>query len=126
MKCQKCNKIIDEDSNFCKYCGTKVIQANVCPKCGAKHLPKDAKFCPDCGASLAIKDEATIRQEAAKIVEKYPKGYKIFVIRQQLPHFSARVGLANCEKIISMEADIVKMEKTIAKEETERKQRIRH
>lgn len=57
MKCQKCNKIIDEDSNFCKYCGAKVIQANVCPKCGAKHLPKDAKFCPDCGAPLTTKDE---------------------------------------------------------------------
>ena len=35
MICPNCNMEIDNDSNFCKYCGTKVMKANVCPKCGA-------------------------------------------------------------------------------------------
>lgn len=116
MKCENCNKEIDHDSNFCKYCGAKVVKANVCSKCGAERLPKDAKFCPDCGASLVMKDESTIRQEAEKIVEKYPNGYRRYVIRGELPHFSSRVGLKNCEKIIAMEGKISAMEDTVEKE----------
>lgn len=52
MICTNCNNEIDNDSNFCKYCGTKVVKANVCPKCGAENLPKDARFCPDCGCKI--------------------------------------------------------------------------
>lgn len=124
MICTNCNNEIDNDSNFCKYCGTKVVKANVCPKCGAEHLPKDAKFCPDCGAPLVMKDEAAIRQGAARIVEKYPKGYKRFVLRRLLPHFSSRIGIASCEKIISMESDIADAENTISIEESEYKKKI--
>lgn len=52
MICPNCKKQIDEDSNFCKYCGNKVVVANKCPHCGATPLPKDAKFCPDCGTHI--------------------------------------------------------------------------
>lgn len=116
MICIYCKKTIEDDSKFCRHCGTKVIQANVCPKCGAEHLPKDAKFCPDCGTPLVTSDESTIRQEAERIVEKYPNGYKRFVIRGELPHFSSRVGLKSCEKIIAMEGEISAMEDTVEKE----------
>lgn len=124
MKCKNCNKEIDNDSNFCKYCGTKVVKANVCPKCGAEHLPKDAKFCPDCGASLEIIDESEVRKQAWKIIEKYPNGYKLFVIRGQLPHFSSRVNVANCEKIISMRKSIASEQKKYEQDLAERKKKV--
>lgn len=124
MICQNCKKRIDDDSNFCKYCGSKVIVANKCPHCGATPLPKDAKFCPDCGSPLVQKNEKTIRREAARIVAKYPKGYKRFVLRQQLPNFSNRVGIKNCEKIISMEQEIASMNKKVIMEEQEYKNKI--
>ena len=47
MICFKCRKTIDEDSNYCKYCGAK--QAQTCPECGATVSP-DARFCPQCDA----------------------------------------------------------------------------
>jgi chemotaxis protein histidine kinase CheA len=32
MKCPKCGRIIDDDSKYCDYCGTKVLQANTLKK----------------------------------------------------------------------------------------------
>ena len=47
MICYKCKQNIDEDSNYCKYCGAK--QAIECGECGAA-VPADARFCPKCDA----------------------------------------------------------------------------
>ena len=47
MICFKCKQNIDDDSNYCKYCGAK--QAQECPECGAA-VPADARFCPKCDA----------------------------------------------------------------------------
>lgn len=47
MICFKCKKNIDEDSNYCKYCGVKLAQT--CPECGAA-VPADVRFCPQCDA----------------------------------------------------------------------------
>ncbi len=32
MKCPKCGRIIDDDSKYCDYCGTKVLQVNTLKK----------------------------------------------------------------------------------------------
>ena len=48
-----CNKTIDDNSNFCMYCGAKVIKV-CCPNCGSDNFPKDAHFCPDCGYKLQL------------------------------------------------------------------------
>ena len=47
MICFKCKQNIDDDSNYCKYCGAK--QAVECGECGAA-VPSDARFCPKCDA----------------------------------------------------------------------------
>lgn len=52
MLCPNCRKQIDENSNFCQHCGSKVVVENKCPHCGAMPLPLDAKFCPDCGKAI--------------------------------------------------------------------------
>ena len=51
MICIKSNTTIDDNSNFCMYCGAKVIKM-CCPNCGSDNFPKDAHFCPDCGYKL--------------------------------------------------------------------------
>lgn len=37
MKCPKCGRIIDDDSKYCDYCGTKVNDANVSEKSNVSH-----------------------------------------------------------------------------------------
>ena len=48
MKCVKCNSEIDNDAQFCPYCGKAVEHGKVCMKCG-KPLDDDSDFCPYCG-----------------------------------------------------------------------------
>ena len=48
-KCLKCGQQFD--GKFCPECGTKWIDPEACPKCGAHHEP-NAKFCQECGARL--------------------------------------------------------------------------
>ena len=49
MKCVKCNADIEQDAQFCPYCGNAVEHTNQCIKCG-KTLDGDSDFCPYCGA----------------------------------------------------------------------------
>ena len=48
-KCTKCGQ--EFEGNFCPECGTKWVDPELCPKCGARH-GADAKFCPECGKRL--------------------------------------------------------------------------
>lgn len=48
MKCVKCNADIEQDAQFCPYCGTRVVYTRCCTKCG-KPLDEDSDFCPYCG-----------------------------------------------------------------------------
>lgn len=48
MKCIKCHAEIEQDAQFCPYCGTKVEHIRCCVKCG-KPLDDDSDFCPYCG-----------------------------------------------------------------------------
>ena len=47
INCHKCSSIIDDNSKFCKYCGTKVKKG--CPLCGELLFPEDIKrgFCSE-------------------------------------------------------------------------------
>ena len=49
--CPKCRAEYDDDSNFCKKCGTPLTSNSFCPKCGAKVGENDA-FCSKCGHQL--------------------------------------------------------------------------
>lgn len=48
-KCLNCGQ--EFDGKFCPQCGTKWLDPEACPKCGAHHAA-DAKFCQECGARL--------------------------------------------------------------------------
>lgn len=103
MICPNCNMEIDNDSNFCKYCGTKVMKANVCPKCGAEHLPNDAKFCPDCGFALG---EESNYSKAESIVSMYNKGFKYYVRTGSLRNLTTFTSEEYINKIIDWEDKI--------------------
>lgn len=49
MDCCKCQKVIDDDSLFCRFCGGK--QEISCPNCSKIMLP-DSLFCSACGTKL--------------------------------------------------------------------------
>lgn len=51
MACKQCQKIIDRDSRFCKYCGTSVTDEFACEFCG-EYNPKGTEYCSNCGAKL--------------------------------------------------------------------------
>lgn len=51
MKCNKCNHVIPEESEYCPFCGSPVEKEDRCPECG-QVLPDDSMFCPYCGHKL--------------------------------------------------------------------------
>ena len=58
MYCKRCNKKIDKDSKFCKYCGLKLnntidIENNsdICHECGYAIIGNQ-KFCSECGINI--------------------------------------------------------------------------
>ena len=71
MKCAKCNADIEQDAQFCPYCGNAVNHGRQCVKCG-EHLDDDSDFCPYCGTkqSNTITDlESEKIKEAPQIQE---------------------------------------------------------
>lgn len=52
MKCKHCCAEIDNDSNFCEFCGTKVFDVftKKCTHCG-KEIDYDSKYCKYCGSN---------------------------------------------------------------------------
>lgn len=53
MKCSNCNKEINKEDKFCKFCGAKneLRDAIICPSCGYHYKAED-KFCKKCGTKL--------------------------------------------------------------------------
>lgn len=46
--CDKCSKLIEDDVNFCPFCGNAIKPNNTCCKCG-KEIINNNNFCPNCG-----------------------------------------------------------------------------
>jgi len=55
MKCSNCNKIFDDELEFCPYCGIENNNIRFCRKCETKHLNIDR--CPKCGTKLPITEK---------------------------------------------------------------------
>lgn len=51
MKCHYCYSEIDQDAQFCPYCGKELKNDLRCSECG-EVLDEDSFFCPNCGASV--------------------------------------------------------------------------
>lgn len=64
MKCVKCHAEIEQDAQFCPYCGTKVEHIRCCVKCG-KPLDDDSDFCPYCGTR---QNDVVVEPEQVEVV----------------------------------------------------------
>ena len=53
-RCLNCGTYVNENSNFCTQCGSKL---NFCPNCGALYRD-EARFCVQCGFNLGQKSTA--------------------------------------------------------------------
>jgi len=66
MKCIKCNAEIEQEAQFCPYCGTKVVYTRCCTKCG-KPLDEDSDFCPYCGTKQdSVNTESELIEEVVQ------------------------------------------------------------
>ena len=85
-KCNDCEKLLPDDSDFCQFCGSKNVvdyieeQKHIvykrCIDCG-KELPKDSDFCQFCGS----KRVATVNGSDTLNNKKSNRSYKIpFII----------------------------------------------
>ena len=65
-ECPKCGKSLDDDSEFCVFCGTKYAELGKrkCQKCGMI-LDDDDEFCPSCGTKY-VEPKKKICQNCGK------------------------------------------------------------
>lgn len=75
MLCRGCNREIENDSEFCEYCGKKVEEESknlFCSSCG-KPVENGFSFCKHCGAqvgSVPVVDEKNDKGKKANYVQK--------------------------------------------------------
>ncbi len=77
MYCKNCGLQIDDDSNYCCFCGIKISEPIFCSGCGREAKPH-ANYCHNCGTKL----DKNVKTEKIKIEKKE----KIVNIR--FPHSS--------------------------------------
>ena len=54
MHCPNCNKLIEDDSQYCSHCGVRISHKNVkirCPRC-QNEVDDQSRFCPYCGNEI--------------------------------------------------------------------------
>lgn len=69
MKCNHCEKEIQEGSKFCPYCGQKVEQVIKCPNCGNSIRPGDT-FCMSCGYKVDTSEIEAQKQESVSNIHQ--------------------------------------------------------
>lgn len=87
--CKNCD-IEYETGNFCKKCGSKLVEKEeeevVCSKCGMT-LSSDFLFCPKCGTKVGVENNAVSaklgreRKESSQEVKKYTKEQLLQIIK---------------------------------------------
>lgn len=61
ITCPKCNKELENGTQFCDSCGTQIFETIFCPNCG-KQTSTEFAFCQSCGASIT---EAPVEEKSA-------------------------------------------------------------
>lgn len=69
MKCAKCNADIEQDAQFCPYCGNAVNYGRQCVKCG-EPLDDDSDFCPYCGTKQSNTITESVEIEVPSQIQK--------------------------------------------------------
>lgn len=75
--CQNCGCEVDDESKFCKNCGSEIVKNEVvevsetkfCANCGFE-MDKSTKFCPECGTSTIGEPLAGSNVNAVSNVDK--------------------------------------------------------
>ena len=55
MKCLNCQNEINNNSNFCEYCGKKIEKNIFCSNCGSKI--ESGNYCTNCGNKINISND---------------------------------------------------------------------
>lgn len=89
MKCIKCHAEIEQDAQFCPYCGTKVEHIRCCVNCG-KPLDDDSDFCPYCGTKqndVVVEPEQVgeVQSQEPELVQEKPVPTPVVVEQPQEP-----------------------------------------
>lgn len=89
MKCIKCHAEIEQDAQFCPYCGTKVEHIRCCVNCG-KPLDDDSDFCPYCGTKqndVVVEPEQVgeVHSQEPELVQEKPVPTPVVVEQPQEP-----------------------------------------
>ena len=105
MKCNHCEKEIQEGSKFCPYCGQKVEQVIKCPNCGNSIRPGD-NFCMSCGCKVgSVESDSQIQDNCSENQKTVPteesnnsSTLRKNVVLSKLPLY---LGIIVCAVIIS-------------------------
>jgi uncharacterized membrane protein YvbJ len=103
MLCQKCGKEITDASNYCKFCGSKVINQKpeipknkkqssngpVCRQCGHK-VGKEDEFCTNCGSTINNTKRSIRRMIATMTIDAI---IVLICIRLDLPNWILIISL---------------------------------
>ena len=60
QRCSRCNHEINDNINFCPYCGEKVVRnvEKICNLCGSIFMDENMLYCSNCGSRLNIRVQA--------------------------------------------------------------------
>jgi hypothetical protein len=62
IKCPECGANNDDNYNFCKSCGKKLVKYNFCQECGHKNVDT-ARFCENCGMNLKTFESGSVKTQ---------------------------------------------------------------
>ena len=79
INCPKCNKELENGTQFCDSCGTQIFETIFCPNCG-KQTSTEFAFCQGCGASITESptEKSVNTVEISETKKKPPKKAFIF------------------------------------------------
>lgn len=63
MICPHCHQELNENDQFCHYCGERIIKTlKNCPNCG-QEITDDYQICPQCGFHLPLQRVEKVKKE---------------------------------------------------------------
>lgn len=95
ITCPKCQKQLEDGTQFCDACGEKITETVFCPNCGNATSTEFA-FCQNCGATLA----AEAAPEAAPAAPKAAPAAAVVAKVKKLPKKLLMIGAAALAAIV--------------------------
>lgn len=104
MICNKCLRVVDDNENYCPYCGNNLkvnssfdeqqdTNNNFCPNCGSK-VDNDSFFCSNCGNKLKEATESADAYKTSTNNNYYQNGYTVKNIEWGAPRNNSSILIA--------------------------------